>query len=112
MKLLNKINDNAHQKFFLTGNPGQRIILVLRYLASQQMWMADIEWGEFVLNGILVTASPNMLRNYKNLIPFGLACTVVDGLDPYYIDDFDKGRASLFLLSAAEVQAIEEAMFV
>lgn len=111
MRYLNKVNDSAYQRFFLTGNPGQRITMTLRYLPSQQLWSADFVYGDFVLNGIIVTASPNILRNYSNIIPFGIACTTIDGLDPYYLDDFTLQRANLFLLTRDEVQAAELTIF-
>ncbi len=111
MRILNKIASSGSQQLFLTGNPGQRITMNLRYLPSQKLWSMDVQYLDFILQGILVMASPNMLQNYKNIIPFGIACSTVNGLDPYYIDDFTAQRASLFLLSAADVSAIEEAYF-
>jgi len=110
MRFLNKITADASQKFFLTGNPGQRITMTLRFLPTQSQWLMDIEYNDFVARGIHVTSSPNMLRNYKNVIPFGMACVVADGLDPLYIDDFSEGRAAMYLLNASDVQTVE-AMF-
>lgn len=108
MLFLNKITAEAQQKFFLTGNVGQRIIMKLRYMPTQMLWLMDIEYGDFKTNGIAVTSSPNMLRNYKDLIPFGLACVTGDGLDPYYIDDFSSGRSAMYLLNAADVIEVEK----
>lgn len=111
MRFLNKISDAGSQRFFLTGIPGQRIVMDLRYMPSQELWMMDIEYGDFALRGIVVTASVNLLRNYKNIIPFGISCTTIDGLDPYYIDDFSTQRASLFLMDQDDVQAVERGYF-
>lgn len=111
MKYLNKITADAYQKSFLTGNAGQRIAMTLRFMPSQNMWMMDLQSGDFVCNGIHVVSSVNLLRNYKNVIPFGISCITLDSLDPYYIDDFAKQRCSLFLLTAAEVEIIEGEYF-
>lgn len=111
MRYLNKISSQSQQQVYLTGNPGQRISLFMRYLPSQQFWMMDIGYNDFQANGLLVVTSPNLLRAFKNIIPFGLACTTVDGNDPYYIDDFSLQRASLYLLTQAEVEAMEEELF-
>jgi len=108
MLFLNKITADAQQKFFLTGNVGQRIIMNLRYMPTQMLWLMDIEYNDFKTCGIAVTSSPNMLRNYKNLIPFGIACVTGDGLDPYYIDDFSSGRSAMYLLNAADVLEVEK----
>lgn len=111
MRYLNKITTAAFQEFALTGNPGQRIIVKLRFLPSQNQWMADIEWNDFILRGIVLTQSPNLLRAYKNLIPFGICCQTIDGIDPYFIDDFSNQRARLYLLTADEVNEIEQGLF-
>lgn len=107
MRYLNKITAEASQKFFLTGNTGQRITMNLRYMPSIQGWQMDLSYNDFTANGIHVVGSPNLLRNFKNIIPFGIACVVTDGLDPYYIDDFSSGRAVLYLLSEADVKSVE-----
>jgi len=111
MRYLNKITAQAYQRFALTGNPGQRTVATLRYLPSQEIWSLDIEYNDFTLRGIAITQSPNMLRAYKNLIPFGLVCQTIDGLDPMFIDDFATQRARLYLLTADEVEEIEQGLF-
>ncbi len=111
MKYLNKIQSIAYQRFFLTGNPGQRIIMTLRFLPSQEMWMMDIAYDDFKTNGIAIVNSPNLLRGYKNIIPFGISCNSNDGIDPHFIDDFATQRVNLYLLTAADVEEIEAGLF-
>lgn len=112
MKYLNKIEPIAYQKFFLTGNPGQRIEMVLRYLPSQEKWMMDIDYLDFSLKGIMVTASPNILRAYYKIIPFGILCDCPDQIDPAFIDDFATQRCNLYLLNAEEVEDYETRIFM
>lgn len=111
MNILNKITNLPQQTFFLTGNAGQVITLALRFLPSQNSWIMDLSYGDFQANGIAVVASPNLLRNYRNIIPFGMACFVTDGLDPYYIDDFSSQRVALYLMDATDVQTVETQYF-
>lgn len=111
MKLLNKISSNAQQRFFLTGNPGARITMTLRYMATQNIWVMDLQQGTFIANGIAIVANPNLLRCFKNNIDFGIACRTINGLDPYFIDAFETGAASLYLLSAEEVLQVEAGVF-
>lgn len=111
MRLINRITENAIQKIFLTGNGGERIEMTLRYMASQEAWIADFKQGSFVANGIRVTNAINFMRQFRNKIDFGISCDTLSGLDPYYPDDFIAGRAQLYLLSAADVLAIEEAFY-
>jgi len=111
MKYINKISSEPIQRMFLTGNPGQRIIFELRYLPTQEIWMADITYRDFVLNGISILNSPNLLRGYKNIIPFGLACLTTDLQDPFSLVDFESGYARLFLLTQDEVLELENDLF-
>ena len=111
MRLLNKITDKASQRYFLTGNPGQRIVMDLRFLSSQSLWSMDLSWNGVSIKNIQVVASPNILRKFSNVIPFGIACVTKDGLDPYFIDDFSTKRASFYLLSEEDVAVIEAGLF-
>ncbi len=111
MRFLNKITIAAYQQFFLTGDAGLNITMTLRFMPSQQMWVMDLAQGAFIANGIQIVAAPNLIRNFRNIIQFGMACLTTDGLDPFYIDDFSNQRVGLYLLTAAEVVQIERAYF-
>ncbi len=111
MKLLNKINSDPRQQFTLVGDKGEQISFLLYYLQSQTGWFFDIAYGEFALSGARLTTHPNILRNYNNNIPFGLACVSEDGDEPLYIDDFSTNRIRLYLLSAADVEVVESEFF-
>lgn len=108
MKYINKLNSDPFQRAFLTGNPGQRIQADFRYMPTQELWMMSLQYNDFVLNGINIVTSPNMLRGYHNIIPFGIACITTDNLDPYRLTDFDTEYAKLYLLSREEVLRLEE----
>lgn len=111
MNILNKITSAAYQQFFLTGNPGQTITLTLRFLPTQNLWTMDLAYNDFSVNSVAVVAGVNLLRNYRNIIPFGICCITLNGLDPYYIDDFSNLNAALYLLSAEEVINLEAEYF-
>lgn len=111
MYYINKLNNSAHQKSFLTGNPGQRITMTVRFLPSQRLWMVDFEYLDFVVRGLALVNSANLLRNYSNIIPFGIMVLTTDGQDPASIEDFQNGYAKIFLLNAAEVEEVELGVF-
>jgi hypothetical protein len=48
-----------------------------------------------------------MLRAFRNILPFGLACTVADGMEPVFLTDFSEGRASIYLLQAEDIDTVE-----
>lgn len=107
MRYINKLSNASYQKTFLTGNQGQRITLTVRYMPSQRLWLMDVLYDSFSAYGLVLVNGVNLLRNYKNLIPFGLACGTPDLLDPYNIGDFASGYARLYLLTNDEKNQIE-----
>jgi hypothetical protein len=65
----------------------------------------------FELNGVRVVNSPNILRKYRNNINFGINCVTSNGLDPYFIDDFETQAAFLYLMDSEDVAETEEFYF-
>ena len=103
MKYINKINSSAIQLFSLTGNAGQRIEMSLRYMPTQEAWFMGVALDGFTANGVRVVSSPNLLRKFRDIIPFGVSCASISGQDPRFIDDFSVQRASLFLMDEVDI---------
>jgi hypothetical protein len=95
----------------LTGIPGLQINMTLQFMPRVQNWVMGLSYGEFSAQGIVVTTSLNMLRQFKNNIPFGISCVRDDGLDPFQINDFAERIANLYLLNSDDVAAIEAEWF-
>lgn len=81
--------------------------VTLRYLENDQAWYMDLEYQATIINGLRVCSNPNLLRQWRKILPFGLGCFTLDNSDPYFIDDFTTGRCGLLLLSQAEVDNFE-----
>lgn len=111
MLYINKITADPQQSLNLTGIPGQSISMTLRFMPRIQRWTMGIIYTGGSIQGIAVVTSLNLLRQFKNNIPFGIACIRVDGLDPYTINDFAFQTSNLYLLDAADVAAIEAGYF-
>ena len=111
MLYINKITSDPSQTLILTGIPGIQINMNLRYLPRVQQWIMDIQYGTFQVTGLSVTSSLNLLRQWNNIIPFGIACLVQDGLDPYQVTDFANQTANLYLLNSTDVAQIESDWF-
>lgn len=111
MKLLDKLTDSPIQRYTVVTETGDQIALELRYLPTQQSWMASVSWNNFYLNGINLTVSPNILYGFENILPFGFAVTSNDSLDPTYIDDFTTGRIKVYVLTADDI-AIKEGILL
>ena len=62
----------------------------------------------FTLNGLRITNSPNMLNQWKNILPFGLACFSTANREPSLQQDFASGNSVLYVLTQAEVTQYSE----
>ncbi len=111
MLYINKISNDASQLLTLTGIPNITISMTLEYFPRTQSWIMGVTYGSFSVQGIAVVASLNLLRQWKNIIPFGIQCICPDQLDPYQVNDFAAQRSLLFLLNAADVETVEEEWF-
>jgi hypothetical protein len=111
MKQITEITDNPRQSLTITTDRGDEFILKLNYSDLQQAWFYDITFGEVVINGRKIVNSPNILRSFKNVIPFGITVAVTDAGEPMFIDDFTSSRCSLFILESDEVTANESEFY-
>ncbi len=114
MVLIDNLSDAADQITALQLPDGSTATLELIYLGTIQRWIYNITHPDFpagALNGQMLCRHPNILRQFKNLIPFGLAVVSANGNEPVNIEDFANGSTLLYLLDAADVAAVEVAFF-
>lgn len=111
MRLIDKISGAPNQRLTIITEDGDAVTVSLKWLPSQQRWSMGLIFDTFEVNGLLLAVSPNMIRGFKNVIPFGIAIDSTDALDPMYLNDFTSGRIKFYLLSAADVLTIESSLF-
>lgn len=107
MQLLNQITNSAKQQYTLNTSEGESFDFLLKYNPVQSSWVYDIIYNDFFVYNRQLTISPNCLYQYKNILPFGLACSSSDGGEPQNIEDFSSGRVQLRVLNSADVNAIQ-----
>ena len=105
----------------LTNHPNQRHQLVLEnresadfrlyFLARQRAWYYDISYNDITINCNKVVLTPNSLRQFKHILPFGLAFYTDGVVEPFKIDDFSSGRIKMAILNADEVQQVEQEVY-
>ena len=83
---------------------GSQVQITLFYCIRQQAWfIRNLTYGSFILNNFRVHISPNMFHQFRNEIPFGLACYSVDGREPDLQQDFSSGNYNLFFITPSEM---------
>lgn len=107
MRIITEFTDNPKQTAALVLENNETVTFRLYYYETQLSWYFDFEYGSVISNGNKVVLGNNILRSFKNIIPFGLAFKSLDGVEPYAVDDFTSGRVTVYLLSQEDVVAME-----
>lgn len=104
MFIVNGITNSSLQSFNMTLPNGNTITMSIYFIQQQFGWfIKSLTYTTFQLSGTRITNSPNILHQYRNLIPFGLACYSKDDREPSHSQDFVSGASTLYILTAAEV---------
>lgn len=104
MYLINQITSNPLQQMNLILYNGNILSLTLYFIPLQQGWfLTNLIYNSFILNGLRVTVSPNMLNQFRNQIPFGLGCFTTLLREPSLIQDFSSNSFNLYILDQNEV---------
>ena len=102
---ISKITDKVAQTQTLILPDGTSLQLTIRFYPMQYGWFIDeLNYLGFIIRGMRIVNSPNMLHQYYNQIPFGLACYSTNNREPSLQQDFLSGASVLSLLDASEVQ--------
>ncbi len=114
MRLLTEISNDYRQQFSITTEENYTFDFLLEYKISQQSWFWSLAYNNFAVNGIRLVLNPNILRQYKAYLPFGIWCNTDDALkaDPFLANDLiTGGRIQLYTLTKAEVLEIEKQIY-
>jgi len=104
MNLIQQITADPLQEQTLILSDGSTVFIQMYFIPMQYAWVFNtITYGDFILNGLKITNSPNMLYQFKNILPFGIACFSQNNREPTQLQDFSSGASKLYILSAAEV---------
>lgn len=99
-----QITDDASQSQSLALPDGSLINISMYYRPMQYGWfITTLSYNGFVLNGLRITHSPNMLNQWINILPFGLACTSLTAdREPTQQQDFASGTFQIYVLTHDE----------
>ncbi len=104
MLLIQQVTSNPLQKQTLVLQDGTTLTMELYFRPMQFGWFVNqLTHGDFVLNGLRITNSPNMLYQFKNQISFGFACFSTANREPSQQEDFSSGASRLYILTSEEV---------
>lgn len=118
MNIINGITDQPTQVLEFTLADGSQVTLTLYFRPQQNGWFYDITWPgsttiitPFTTQNRRLVAAPNLLRQFQNLIPFGLACFTVDNSDPATQECLVDGSVTIVLLNQDDVADVEAQVY-
>lgn len=111
MQEITNLSDEADQLTKIVLNDGSVAVFEFIYLPAIERWVFSVSHPTIEVDRLILCTGPNILRDYRNVISFGLACYSTDGADPFYIEDFESGRITLYVLNADEVAYFEASIF-
>lgn len=109
MLLIQEFSNEPKQQHTLVLPDGSRFTVNFEFKPQQTGWfITELTYGSFILRNLRITTNPNILHQFKNLLPFGLGCYVQDNQEAVLPEDFSSGRAKLYVLTRDEVELYEE----
>ena len=108
MKLINSVTDDPNQIMSVVLEDGSSLALTLTYIAGLKGWYYSFTWGSYSVYNRRIVKGINAIRALRGILPFGIFVDTTDGYEPIYIDDFSKGRATLYTLSQTDVDSAEQ----
>ncbi|AFC22581.1 hypothetical protein phi1422_0061 [Bdellovibrio phage phi1422] len=104
-----KITSYPLQKKTLNLPDGSQVRITLAFIPMQLCWVIkELTYKDFTLNSYTVVTGLNILRQFRNIIPFGIAVKCKENRDPVFVEDFQSEKAEMFLLSKEECQQVED----
>lgn len=114
MNKISGLSNDGAQTISIVLSDGSRANLSIFFRPQQDGWFFNVSWPgatarpvPFACNGRRLVASQNLLRQYADVLKWGLACFTTDGLDPSGQNSFAEAAATLVLLEGADLAAVE-----
>lgn len=113
--ILTGLTSDPAQQWPISLPDGTTLTMRFRYRPQQLGWFYDLSWDgttpPWQLQGCRLVTHPNILRQYRNQLDFGLTISTPDGRDPMSQQAFVNGNCTILLLDASDVIGIEAAFF-
>ena len=112
MYKINGISDAPYQEFTVgVPNTDEQVKITLRYMPTQRAWYMDFLYKNYEEKSIKLVLSPNLLRSYKKILPFGLSVVSINDMHPMNIDSFTAENNTLYILDKDFVDSLENELY-
>ena len=102
MQIITGITSDPKQTISIPLTDGTSVSLNLDFKPQQLGWFYSIAYSakttNFQLTGSRLVTSPNILRQYQDIIPFGISVVTQGNVEPTTQTAFTDGTIAAFLL--------------
>jgi hypothetical protein len=107
MTWINVITEDPSQGMTLVLPDGTSVKFSMKYFDGQQGWYYSLTYGNFQLSNRRIVVGLNLLRAFRNIIPFGFKVTTQNGGEILGQEDFINNNASFYLLDSEDIVEAE-----
>jgi len=100
MYTMNAISNDYKQKFKYPIQGSPTVSVSIEFRENQSSWFLSLTWGSFTINNDRIAVSNNLLDQFKNILPFGIAVYGPGDIDPFSLDAWTKGWTFNMLTSS------------
>lgn len=111
MQLIQNITSAVKQKMTLSLENNETCEFRLHFNARMEAWFFGFTYKDITIKDLKVCLHPNILRQFRNIIPFGIAFLSEKQVEPFLITAFSNNICDMYVLSQEEVQQIEEEIY-
>lgn len=113
MNIVTSLTSSPNQFHQLVLDNNETADFKLRYYPRMLGWYFDISYNDKTINNVKVVLHPNILRQFRKIIPFGLMFYTDNNssIEPFQITDFETGRIKMAILNNEEVLQVESDIF-
>jgi len=115
MQIITGLTSAAKQSISVPLPDGTSTSIYIEYRPQQSGWFFDIAYSagtiSFQCKGNRLCPAPNMLRQYRAILPFGISCLTAGNVEPITQTAFSGGTITLLLLDATDIATIESTIY-
>lgn len=115
MQLISGITSDPKQEISIPLPSGDYFTFRLQFRPQQRGWFYDIAYStrtnSFAVNGRRLVTTPNLLRQFQDIIPFGLSVVTQNDAEPTTQSGLADGTVTLLLLDSDDIAEIEATIY-
>lgn len=111
MEQVTNITSSVKQQMQLLLENNETADFFLHYNARMQAWYFDFTYNEISAKNLKVCLHPNILRQFRRLIPFGITFGASNSVEPFQVTSFSSGACNMYILNKEEVEEIEQTFY-